>query len=238
MFSSAPPFELFGVDHLTVLVLTVLAATTLIVAVRRWGEDAPAVRRATTILAWMLLLSYPAKVLAFVSAGEPLLDNGLPLHLCNWAAIAGFLALITKRQLFCELLYFWGLAATLQAVITPNLPFGFPHSIFFVFFVIHSGVVVAAVFVAFGMKRGPEAGGVWRAFLGAQVYLVVAGLINFMVGSNYGFLREKPGGASLMDYFGDWPYYILVLEIVALASFALLNLPFWLGRKRAADASG
>ncbi|MFT4637227.1 MAG: putative integral membrane protein (TIGR02206 family) [Verrucomicrobiales bacterium] len=226
MPSSAPPFQLFGTDHLVVLFLTVITAAILIYAVRRWGEESVGTKRSLQVLAWMLLLSYPAKVAAFVAAKEPLLDNGLPMHLCNWAAIMGFLALTTKRQLFCELLYFWGLAATLQAVITPNVPYGFPHPIFFVFFTVHSGVVIAAVVVAFGMCRQPQRGGVSRAFLGAQVYFIIAGLTNLLIGSNYGFLRKKPETASLIDHLGAWPYYIVALEILALVLFALLNLPF------------
>ena len=219
-------FKLFGLDHLIVLALTVAAAAVLVVMARRQGEDHPAVHGALQVLAWLLLLSFPLKFAAFYFSGAPMNEHALPMHLCNWAAIVGGLAILTKRQLLCELLYFWGLAATLQAIFTPNLPFGFPHPIFFTFFLTHSGVVIAAIVVAFGLRRSPEPGGVWRAILWLQAYLVVAVIVNSLTGANYGFLREKPGMKSLIDHLGDWPYYILGLEAVALLSFILLNLPF------------
>ena len=192
---------------------------------RRHGEDHPVVNGALQVLAWLLLLSFPLKFAAFYFSGARMNEHALPMHLCNWAAIVGGLAILTKRQLFCELLYFWGLAATLQAVITPNLPFGFPHPIFCTFFITHSGVVIAAIVVAFGLRRSAGPGGVWRAFLWLQVYLVVAVIVNSLTKANYGFLREKPTMQSLIDHLGDWPYYILGLEAVALLSFVLLNLP-------------
>lgn len=220
------PFQLFGTDHLVVLGLTVVLATVLIILARRQGGEAPLVKRSLQVLAGFLLLSFPLKFAAFYTAGEPMLDHALPMHLCNWAAIVGGLAILTKRQLLCELLYFWGLAATLQAVITPNVPYAFPHPIFITFFITHSGVVIAALVVAFGLRRTPRLSGFWKAFLWAQVYLVVAGLANLLTGANYGFLRSKPEMGSLIDHLGPWPYYILGLEFIALLSFSLLNLPF------------
>ena len=224
--SPPPSFQLFGPDHLVVIGLTVAIAATLIFMARCHGEEHPVVKWSVQVLAWLLFLSFPLKFMAFYFSGAPMNEHGLPMHLCNWAAIVGGLALLTKRLLFCALLYFWGLAATLQAVITPNLPYGFPHPIFFTFFITHSGVVIAAVVVAFGLRRSPAPGGVWRAILWLQAYLVVAVIVNTFTGANYGSLREKPAMSSLIDHLGDWPYYILGLEAVALVSFLLLNLPF------------
>ena len=78
----------------------------------------------------------------------------------------------------------------------------------------------------YASQRPPQPDGVWRALLWLQAYLVVAVVVNTLTGANYGFLREKPAMSSLIDHLGDWPYYILGLEAVALISFLLLNLPF------------
>jgi uncharacterized membrane protein YwaF len=44
-----------------------------------------------------------------------------------------------------ELVYFWALTASLQAVLTPDLGHGFPDPLFFTYFATHSGAVAAAV---------------------------------------------------------------------------------------------
>ena len=55
-----------------------------------------------------------------------------------------------------ELTYFWGLAGTLQAIVTPDLSAGFPQLEFFMFVVGHLGIVIAACtwWSASGCDRG------------------------------------------------------------------------------------
>jgi len=55
--------------------------------------------------------------------------------------------------------------------------------------------------------------------------LVVFGL-NMLLGSNYMYLAHKPATASAIDFLGPWPLYLLWLELIALALFLLMALPF------------
>jgi hypothetical integral membrane protein (TIGR02206 family) len=70
----------------------------------------------------------------------------------------------------------------------------------------------------------------WRSIrkvlLGGNLYLLLVGLINWMLGSNYLFIAHKPETASLLDVLGPWPWYILVMEALALVMTLLLYLPY------------
>jgi uncharacterized membrane protein YwaF len=53
------------------------------------------------------------------------------------------------------------------------------------------------------------------------------------------FLRKKPASASLLDHLGEWPWYILVSEFVAVLLFAVVLLPFVAGgRNKDRPAAG
>jgi hypothetical protein len=125
------------------------------------------------------------------------------------------------------LVWFWGLAGTLNGLITPALDEGFPSPRFLFFFGLHGAVVVCAVYLVAGFRLRPAKGAVWRAFGWLQIYTLGAGLADWLTGANYGFLREKPPQASLMDLMGPWPWYLLGLQGLALGLFGLLYLPFW-----------
>ena len=40
---------------------------------------------------------------------------------------------------------------------------------------------------------------------------------------NYGYVREKPAGASILDHFGEWPYYIFAGLALGFAIFFVLS---------------
>jgi hypothetical integral membrane protein (TIGR02206 family) len=189
-------------------------------------------------LAVLLLGTVLAYHLVIAARGDYALDFDLPLHLTDAVAVVAALALWTLRPPLFELTYFWGLTASLQAVLTPALGAddGYRTLLFWHYLVTHSGVVVAAAFLAFGLGLTARAGAVRRVFLVTVAWAAVAGVGNALTGGNYMFLRERPATESVLDYLGPWPWYILSAAVLALALFTLLDLPF--RRRRAAVGAG
>jgi hypothetical integral membrane protein (TIGR02206 family) len=126
---------------------------------------------------------------------------------------------------FHEVLYFWILAGTLQAIITPHLFNGFPNFIFIKYWIVHAGLVVFAVYVTVVYDFKPTLASLRKAFLALQGYVIFIVIVNLLLGSNYVYVLHKPPTASLLDYLGPWPWYLLVCEILCLVLFFLAYLP-------------
>jgi hypothetical integral membrane protein (TIGR02206 family) len=206
---------LLSYPHLAALAATLAVAVALVWAARR-HPGRPAVA-----MAWALAL-----LIAVAWAGELVVDGvegtwsaryDLPLQLTDWVSLASVLALVTRRTWLVELTVPWGLTATLQAVLTPDLGHDFPSPYYFTFFGDHSGAVVAACLLAFGLRLYPRRGAVARVYATNAVVMLAAGIADLVTGGNYMFLRSKPAHGSLLDALGPWPWYIPAVSALALA---------------------
>jgi hypothetical integral membrane protein (TIGR02206 family) len=216
------------------VVLAAVVAVALCVAARR----SPGPWRIT--VARLIGLALAADAVAY-SVGEAVggqwtLRGSLPLALCNVAALVAAVACWWRVPLLVELTYFWGLAGTLQAVITPDLNVGFPHLVFFEYLTGHLGIVLAALFLVVGMGIHPRPRAVPRVFAITAVDTALVGLVDGLGGANYMCLRSPPGEWTLLRLLGPWPWYVLSAAVVALFLFTLLDVPFWAERRAASGA--
>ncbi len=228
--SDANVFRAFSVEHLAALAAIVALGTLMVVLARRRAQ--PWQRGFEVVLAVLLLVQWPLSYWLASSTGVLTVENSYPCHFCDFGAFVGIAALLTHRRFLVEWVYFWGLAGTLQGLITPALTLNWPHPRFMLFFLIHGGVVIAALYGVLGLRIIPRARAKWIAFLLMLAYAVVVGLFDYLVGANYGFLRHKPETASLFDLLGPWPWYIGVTTLLGLVLFTLLDLPFIPARRR------
>jgi hypothetical integral membrane protein (TIGR02206 family) len=219
-----------------VLAATAALCVTLPIAARTHPGDWT--RLVSRILGAVLLAWFLAYHVVVALQGSYALDLDLPLHLTDAVTVVAALALWRPGALRFELTYFWGLTASLQAVLTPGLDPDdrFPSFFFWHYFITHSGVVVAAIFLAFGLGLTAHPHAVLRVLTATAAWAAVAAAGNALTGGNYMFLAERPETASLLDYMGSWPWYILGAALLALALFALLDIPF--RRRRAVWPTG
>jgi hypothetical integral membrane protein (TIGR02206 family) len=230
---SAPrAFVLFGPDHLGALAAVALCGTILVRLVRRDPRAWPA----TAVrfgLAAALLAATAATIAAWARHGTLELLDLLPLHLCDLLIFVAVYALAARRPLACELLYFWAGAGTALALVAPDVGVGFPHPAFLSFFALHGLVVAAAAVVVFGFGMHPRPGAWWRVLVLTNFYAAAVGLVDWALGANFLFLCRKPAAATLLDWLGPWPVYLIAADALAALLFLLLGLPFR-GRSRLA----
>ncbi len=127
-----PLFTPFSAQHAwTVVVGTV--AIGLCLHLGRRGGRTEQITRAFLVFLNLSVFAFSSWAWSMVQR-ESDIDNAVPLHLCDLAAITAGFALITRNRTLCLLTYFWGLAGTVQGIATPAIDIGFPHPAFFSFF--------------------------------------------------------------------------------------------------------
>jgi hypothetical integral membrane protein (TIGR02206 family) len=222
----ARAFRPFGLAHLVVIALTIALPFVLASFARksRWPRCERTIGR---LLAATLAVNYLGyEIYLAVTVGLSW-EKMLPFQLCDWAMIAIMVALLTGRERWLEVAYFWGIGGTAQAIVTPDLQYAFPHLRFLTFFIAHSGIVVGIAFVMIMRGFRPRFSSIWRTFAWSEVYFVVTLAVDHLTGENYGYLLHKPEASSLLSILSDYrPIYILQMHLLALAFYFLLYAPF------------
>lgn len=156
------------------------------------------------------------------------IKTDLPLYLCSLIALIIPVFSYYRTYWMFEILVFWIIAGTLQGVITPDIAMGFPSLDFFRYWIVHLGLLSIIFYAIFVFKMRPRFKSVFKSFFALQLYVIFIVIINGFLDANYFYLNEKPKSASLLDYFGDWPYYIITTQIIIIPLFLLIYLVFYL----------
>ena len=152
----------------------------------------------------------------------------LPLYLCSLMALLIPVFTYYRKYWMFEVLIFWIIGGTLQAVITPDITKEFPSFDYFRYWIAHLGLLTIIFYFIFVFKMGPKFKSVFKSFFALQVYVIIMVILNYLLDANYFYLNQKPKSASLLNHFGDWPYYIIVAQLIIIPMFIIIYLPFHL----------
>jgi hypothetical integral membrane protein (TIGR02206 family) len=235
--TSAATFIPYGPAHWAVLIMTVIGAV-LLVRLGRRHRGTPAADTFSRAFAVVQL----AVTLGFMTIWlvPPLFDlqQSVPLHLSDLLRLVAGYALWSRRPWAFALTYYWGLTLNPQALLTPDLhPDIAPALEFASYWSQHVLVMWAVIYLTWGLGLHPN----WRSYrlaLAVTVgWAVVVLITNRLISTNYGFLNAKPGGASLLNVMGDWPWYLLVVLGLLAAVWALITWPWMRGPRAAVSRS-
>lgn len=219
----------FSAEHLLALAVIIAVVGGLVTAARL--RPGPWTVPAGRALAVVLVVNESSWWAWLALHGTFSIAYALPLQLCDLACIVAAAALWTRRQLLVELTYFWGLAGTANGLVTPDLPQHFPDFLAFQYFIAHGAIVGAALLLVVGLRTTPRPLAALRVYALTVVVLAGDAMVDAATGGNYLYLRHTPGVHSLLDVFGPWPWYVLGASALTLVIFAILELPFTIGRR-------
>ena len=223
---------MLSITHHVITVTTVAACIAVMCWFGRRNRGTQAGRRigvALSLAVWALWISY--QVYDYVQYGfEP--ENTLPLQMCDLTAVFAALVFVRPTRQLQSLTYFWALALSTQAIITPDLAGG-PDSIaFWWFWLYHLLVVGAGVYVVAVQGFRPEWPDLRFALVAGLVYAVVIFAIDALFGLNYGYLgRATPSRPTILDVLGPWPIRCVFMVLLGSAAMTVLWLPWLLVRR-------
>lgn len=220
----AANFHLFGAAHFIILAAVVVLAATLAVVQRRF---LPGSNRLRIALAVFLLADAAAWYSYLAAARSRIFPGQLPLELCDVTFYLIVFALFTLNKSVFDVAYYWALAGSTMALLTPNLWEHFPSFSTVQFFIAHGLVVSATLYLVWSRQIQPQRGSVARTMIALNLLALFDGAFDAVFKTDYMYLRAKPANVSLLNLLGPWPWYVLAAEPVALTLFGLLYWPFW-----------
>ena len=181
----------------------------------------------TTFFALLLVFEYIFIQSYFVYKGIWTPQDSLPFHLCRLMLFNTIILLFTRNQIAFELMLFIGMVGGFHSIMTPELTHGSDLVLLVDYFLVHGGLVAAALYCIFVLGMRPRKMAWLKSFFYLQFFVVVVAIIDYILGANYMYLAEKPQ-VNNPFLIGDWPYYIIGLELATLLHAFLVYIPFYL----------
>lgn len=233
MFLSIPlrtydPFEVFSLQHLAPIVITAIIGYLCIRYARPSSDKIQRIIGASIAMIPFLSVSTRMVYLAFI--GQFTIEGDLPLHLCRVIALIAPFVMFYKLRFWLGILYFWIFIGTLGANIFPDLNSGFPSLEYFLFWFLHSVLVILPFYIVFVYMVKINIKDILMTYLATNVFMLVCWGLNIRLGSNYFYTMKKPNTGGLLDFLGEYPVFLLNGQLIMLGFFLVFYLPFAFNR--------
>jgi hypothetical integral membrane protein (TIGR02206 family) len=223
----AQPFNIFGTYHLVTLAVILCVA----IFFPRTYRDKPVSQQENIakILGISIIALELVKPFIWHSMDYPWIRL-IPIHMCSLSGFFIGIFLLTKKRLFFEIAFFWGIGGGINALITPDVTLTFPDPKYVLFFLGHGLLIVNIGYACIALSNRPTIKSVKNGIFFSLAVLPVIYIINLLLGppANYWYLGAKPTeGQSIMDFFPDPPLHIPLLVIIGAFLFLLIYSPYW-----------
>ena len=137
---------------------------------------------------------------------------------CSFCGIAGILAgimMLRQNQTGFEFLALIGTPVAMHAIITPQLNHGPMQFLIYKYYISHVGIILVPLFFAIVLGYRVSNRSWFKVILLCQFLFLFIGIANYMIGSNYMYLAERPLVNNPM-LLGEWPWYIIGFQFLGI----------------------
>ncbi len=156
--------------------------------------------------------------------------NHLPVTVCGWSAIMGSFMLMTKKKGLFDVVYFFVLAGSINALITPAVIMdnGPTHFRYYQFWIEHTGIFVAVFYMIFVFGYKVNLLSLRRSVIVMVILAALAIFVNYNIqGANYLFLATTEAGDSVLNFLPSNLFLrLLIMGSVIGVLYFLAYLPW------------
>jgi len=220
---------LMSTSHITTVILSILS----IILIPKYFANKSLAHK-NFLMIFIILVLIVNQVMDFYREG--ILSNqwqeGLPLHLCDFSTMAIILYFITQNRNFFVFAFFFGIAGGGMSILTPDTIYGFPYIGYIQSQIGHTMILMGVTYAMIIDGQRPYINDVFRALLYASVLLIFTYVMNYLLGTNYWFLAEKPVGDNITSFMRAEPFHIIDLYIAAILICYAMYLPYFIKDRR------
>jgi len=181
------------------------------------------------VLAFTMILADMSYFWQKMYIGADIKDH-LPLTICGWAAIIGAFLLLSENRLLFDINYFWVIAGSSNALITPAVitNSGPMHFRYYQFWIEHTSIFIALFYMIFVFQMRPTIKSFLRAFVALSMMGALSIYVNSQIaGANYLFLATTEIGDSALNFLPVNLYIrVPIMTAIILILFILAYLPY------------
>ena len=210
-------------------VITVCLSLAAIIFIPRFFRDSS--DNVKKLLAYLIIfLLLVNQVMDFYREGimSERWQEGLPLHLCDFSTMSIILYFITRHRDFFIFAFFFGIAGGGMSILTPDTVYGFPYIGYIQSQIGHTMILMGVTYAMVIDNQRPYLKDIPKVFMYATMLLLFTYLMNYLLGTNYWFLAEKPLGNNITTLMRPEPFHIIDLYVVALLVCYSMYLPYYL----------
>ena len=160
----------------------------------------------------ILLIKFAGDFILYFINGMPLYTL-FPIHVCNVSLILSMIFLVKPNFQGFQLMFYMSLGA-IAAILFPEAVLPLPNFLGIVFYSTHFFILFVIIYQMKYLKYRPTLNGLFKTYIALNVLAVIAFIFNNKFSTNYMYINHKPITASPIDYFGPWPFYIIVVQAI------------------------
>lgn len=217
--------------HLFAILATALFCGSVVIATLRVTAESSrrSIARVLGIFMFLTCLVYNGYYFT-PSTFDPALS--LPLQMCDVLAILSALVMFNPFRTGVTFLAVSGIVFPAQAILTPTGEHDPAHLRFWLYWLLHGGIVACTLFAIIAYK--PALGfKSFRAVLAVDLaYMAITLGINILFGWNYAYIGDSlPNGDTIIQRLGPWPQRVPIIIGVGVLMQVVMALLIIVSRR-------